>query len=146
MRLAATCVGVLGGAAVALTGCLAPPPPTTIELVNSTGLDVRPAFYTSGSATGADELFTDGNLVTDFTDRPFPELRGNESVTLTLECDEIRSVGVDGPVLFDALQGIVTRSEDRVFLRRETDFECGATLRFVYFTEGDAFRVRVEYP
>jgi len=137
---------VLGVASVVLSGCIPAPPPTTIELVNSTGLDVRPEFHTSGLATSADGLFTDGNLVTDFTDRPFPELRGSESVTLTLECDELQSLGVDGPVLFDALQGIVTRSDDRIFLRRETDFECGVTLRFVYFAEGDAFRVRVEYP
>ena len=59
---------------VPLPACLVPPPPTTITLVNETGLDVTPRLFVSASATSADDLFTDGNLVTDFTDRPFPEL------------------------------------------------------------------------
>jgi hypothetical protein len=133
-------------ALVPLPACLAPPPPTTIVLVNETGLDVTPRLFVSGSATSADDLFTDGNLVMDFTDRSFPELRRHESVTLTLECDEIQSLGVDAPILFDAARLIVTPSDDRVFLLWDERFECGATVQFVYFTEGDAFRVRVEYP
>jgi hypothetical protein len=134
------------GVLAPLPACLVPPPPTTITLVNETGLDVTPRLFVSGTATSADALFTDGNLVTDFTDRPFPELRRHETVTLTLECDEIQSLGVDAPILFDAARLIITQSGDRIFLLWDEDFECGATVQFVYFTEGDAFRVRVEYP
>jgi hypothetical protein len=137
----------LMAALAACAGCVVePPPPTAVELVNTTGLDVRPNLYASASASDAAGLFVGANLVTDFTDRPFPELRAGESVTLTRECEDIQSIGVEGPVLFDALQLIATPSADRIFLVRETDFQCGGTVRFVYFTEGDAFRVRVEFP
>ncbi len=132
-----------------LAGCFpAPPPPApiTIALVNLTALDVRPNLYVSNSATTGGELFVDANLVTDFTDRAFPELRPNENATVTRECDEVHSLGVDGPVLFDVARPGVTRSQDQIFLRRDADFTCGATIRFVFFTEGEAFRIRVEYP
>lgn len=131
------------------SGCIVetlPPAPVTVVLANSTSLDVRPAFYASASATDAAGLFVGANLVTTFTDRAFPELRGKETVTLTYGCEEVRSLGVSRPRMFDAVTFDVTRSGDELFLQRDTNFECGATVRFVYFTEGDAFRVRVESP
>ncbi|MFQ5805671.1 MAG: hypothetical protein ACE5I3_04390 [Phycisphaerae bacterium] len=149
MQTPARTISVLAPLLALVGGCIVeppPPPPTTVQLANSTAFDVRPNLYTSGSATGEAGLFVGANLRTDFTDRPFPELRRNETATLTLECDEIQSLGVDAPVLFDAVTLTVTTSGDRIFLLRDTNFACGATIRFVYFTEGDAFRVRVELP
>jgi len=125
-------------------GCIEPPPPTTIELANDTALDVRPNLYVSGSATDAAGLFVGANLITDFTDRPFPELRSRETAVLTLECDQIQSVGVRRSVVYDAATMTVTRWDDQIFLRQDTDFTCGATVRFVFFTDSDAFSVRVE--
>jgi len=138
-----------GAAAVVLglvSGCTVEPPPTTIELVNATDLDVRPNLYTSGSASDAAGLFVGSNLRQDFTARPFPELRGGESVSLTLGCEEVASLGVDAPVFFDAVSLTVEVSGERIWLRRGRDFECGATVRFVYFAEGEAFGVRAEFP
>jgi hypothetical protein len=145
MRHAAKYAWMLGPVLLLLGGCIvAAPPPTTVELVNSTSLDVRPNLYISGSATDIAGLFVGNNLVTDFTTRAFPELRGGESATLTLECDQIKSVGVDAPVLFDAVTLTPTRSADQIFLLQGTDFECGFGVRFVYFMDGDTFSVRVE--
>jgi hypothetical protein len=121
-----------------------PPEPVRVVLVNSTEYDVRPNLYTSGSATSATALFVSGNLRTDFTDRAFPELRAGETRTLTLECDDVQSVGSDAPVLFDAAQVIATASEDRAFVAKGADFDCGAVLTFTFFTEGDVFRVSGE--
>lgn len=148
MRMCARRVIVAALGLAVSGGCLLPPPPppTTVELVNNTTLDVKPEFYTSSSAADAEGLFVAAKRRTDFTDRPFPELRGGETVTLTFECDEIQSLGVDAPVLFDAVTLTVTTSADRIFLQPGTDFECGATVRLVYFTQGDAFRVRAEFP
>jgi hypothetical protein len=127
-------------------GCVITPPPTTVELVNTTSLDVRPHLYASDSADDAAGLFVGANVITDFTDRAIPELRAGETVTLTFDCDALRALGVDAPVLFDAVQLLVTRSNDRLLLRREVDFQCGDTVRFVYYREGEAFRVRAELP
>lgn len=130
-------------------GCIVetiPLGPITVELANQTALDVRPGFYTSDSATDAAGLFVDANLRTDFTDRAFPELRASETATLTLECADASSIGVNGAVLFDAVQLIPTDSEDQIFLLRNTDFQCGTTVRFVYYADGDGFHVRVETP
>jgi hypothetical protein len=136
-------------AAVLLGGCIVetvPSGPVTIELVNQTDLDVLPRLYTSGSATDAAGLFVGANLRTDFTDRAFPELRSDETASLTLECDQAASIGVREPEMFDAVQLIVTESDDQIFLLGGTDFQCGGTVRFVYYTDGDDFRVRVETP
>ena len=132
----------MGGCVVAT----APSGPITVELVNQTNLDVRPGLYTSSSATDAAGLFVGGTLRTDFTDRAFPELRSDETATLTLECDTVTSIGVKEPVMFDAVQLIVTDSDDQLFLLRGTDFQCEGTVRFIYYTDGDDFRVRVETP
>jgi len=129
---------------VALAGCPLLPGSVTVVLVNETNLDVRPNLHTSAEATSADELFQSQNLNTTFTDRPFPELRPSEAITLTFDCNQLQAVGVDRPVLFDAATLHVTVSPDRIARLRGTDFECGATIRFVFFRDGDDLRVRVE--
>jgi hypothetical protein len=131
------------------SGCIvaAPPPaPITVELSNSTMLDVRPRFFVSAAASTAGGLFVGGNLVTDFTQRAFPELRAGETVTLTFECDQALSLGVDEPTLFDASTLIVQESTDRIFQLRDTNYSCGGRIRFVYVVENDVFRVHVEFP
>ena len=142
LTAAAPLVALLGGCILETI----PTGPITVELVNETSLDVQPRLYISGSATDAAGLFVGANLRTDFTDRAFPELRRAETVSLTLECDDAASIGVRNPVMFDAVQLIVTNSEDQIFLLRDTDFQCGGTVRFVYCTQDGAFRVRVETP
>ena len=147
MKSANGCTALLVLVWLAIGGCVvAPPAPTTVELVNSTPLDVRPELYVSGSALDEAGLFVAENLVTSFTTRPFPELRGNETATLTFECEQIRSIGVEMPVMFDAALLIPTESNDRIFRLQGTDFECGVTLRFVYYTQGDTFHIRIETP
>lgn len=139
--------GVLAG--LLSIGCVAeltPPEPVTIVLANQTGYDVRPALYVSDSAADRATLFTGANLVTTFTDRVFPELRPGEIITLTYECEQLGSLGVSRPRMFDAIELDVTRSDDEIFLLRETDFDCGSTVRFVYFTQAGGFHVRVEHP
>jgi len=137
---------LLSSAAILIVGCPAPVPPApiTIELVNQTGLDVRPNYYRSENAGTAADLFVDGNLRTDFTDRAFPELRPNETITLSVECDQLASVGARRPVLFDSVTLTVIRSEDAVLRVRADGIACGDTVRLVFFRDGEAFRVRVE--
>jgi hypothetical protein len=139
---------IAGLAGIALcAGCIpAPAPqPVTVELINQTGLDVTPNLYVSGDAGDSAALFgDDANRVTDFTDRPFPELRSGEIVSLEFPCKEAASIGVRNAVLFDAVTLTVTNSTDEIFLPRDGDYDCGATIRFYYFREGAAFRVRFE--
>jgi hypothetical protein len=132
-----------------LSACVPPAPapgPTTVELVNTTSLFVSPNLYVSGAATDAEELFVGANLVTVYPNRHYPELYSSETVTLTFEHEQIQSLGVKTPALFDALVLDVTRSTDQIFLLRGTDFEDATTVRFVYFMDGDTFSVRVETP
>lgn len=128
-------------------GCIVETPPaiTTVELVNATSGDVTPNLYVSATADSADALFgTSANLRTDFTDRPFPELRPNETKSIEVSCDELRTLGVSRPVLFDAASVAVTNSADVIFLISDGDFVCGKTVRFTHYREGDAFRVRYD--
>jgi hypothetical protein len=138
--------GALCVVVMSIAGCPAPgpPAPVTIELVNQTGFDVRPSYYRSASAGTAADLFIDANLRTDFTDRAFPELRPNETIALSVECDQIASLGAQRPAMFDSTTLTVIRSENEVLRVRGDGIACGGTVRLVYYTEGTAFRVRVE--
>jgi len=105
----------------------------------------RRTLYVSATADSAEPLFsTSANLRTDFTDRPFPELRPNETKSIDVSCDQLRTLGVSRPILFDAGSVAVTNSDDVIFLISDGDFECGKIVRFTYFREGDAFRVRYD--
>lgn len=141
---ATVCVFVTIAALIGGCPATTPSDPITVKLVNQTTLDVRPAFYASASATDEAGLFVGANVVTNFTNRTFPELRGGETISLTYDCDELLAIGSDRPTLFDATQLTVARSDDRVFAFQGTDFACGATVRVVYSTEGAAFHVQVE--
>ena len=132
---------------IPVPGCIpeAPPAITTIELVNSSSGDVTPNLFISASADTSDALFsTTANLRTDFTDRPFPELRPNETKSIEVSCDQLRTLGVSRPILFDAGSVSVTTSDEVIFLISDVDLECGKTVRFTYYREGDAFRVRYD--
>ena len=73
-------------------------------------------------------------------------MRAGESASVSLACDEVTSFGVNRPESFDAINVTVTVSDDQIFLLRDTQYTCGTTVRFVYFTEGEALRARAEFP
>lgn len=135
----------VGSFQVPLAGCTASLEPLKIELINQTGLDVTPNLYSAADAPDAAGLFGDsGNRITNFNDRPFPELRGNEIASIELGCESAGVVGVSKPTLFDPATLTVTPSSDEIFLVRTTDYDCGRHLRFYFYREGSALRVRVE--
>lgn len=128
-----------------IVGCTTTREPLTIELINQTGLDVTPNLFAATDAADAAALFGDGgNRVSNFNDRPFPELRGNEIASIELGCESAGVVGVSKPTLFDPATLTVTPSTDEIFLVRTTDYDCGGHLRFYFYREGAALRVRVE--
>jgi hypothetical protein len=133
---------------ITASGCVVvpepPPEPVRVEFVNETGLDLTPNFYYSDTAADAAGLFVVAHLNTSFIEREFKELRPRETEFTVLECDQVRSLGVRRPRLFAAGTLEVVDSEDEIFLLRETDFECGATIRFIYYVENGVFRVRLE--
>lgn len=140
---AVSAVGLLLGLALAAPGCIVPPSPVRIELVNTTALDVRPNLYTSSGATSSGELFLPENLRTDWTTRVFPELRAGETATLELACADATAVGVTGSVMFDALRVNAVTSADVHFLQRDVDFACGQTVRFTFVNDAGALRVQL---
>lgn len=139
-------IGTLLAVCVMAGACVmpepAPPAPVEVQLFNPTQLDVRPNLHVSPS--GAGDLFDPANRVAEFTDRPFQELRPGEALTLTFDCESIAAVGVDQPVLFNAATLSSTTSADRVMAARDGQYACGDRVRFVFFTDGGEFRVRVE--
>lgn len=142
-RRAASAVSLLVGLALAPAGCVFPPAPVRIELVNTTALDVRPNLYASGGATSSGELFRSENLRTDWTTRVFPELRAGETATLELTCADATAVGVTGSVMFDALRVDAVTSADVHFLQRDAEFACGQTIRFTFVNDAGALRVQL---
>lgn len=127
------------------SGCVVTvPSPVRIELVNETSLDVTPKLFVSSSASTEDDLFVDGNAVTDFTDRSIPELRGGETKAIARECDVVRAVGVRGAIRFDGATLTLATAADEIFLLFDRDFGCGGTIRLVYYNDGSDFRVRFE--
>lgn len=150
VRATLRCVALAGGVNVVclMSGAscvvgLSPPPPVTVELYNSTGLNVQPRLHASPTAAEPTELFVADHLVA-FTTRRFQELLPGETIALELACRDVASLGVTGAVLFDPVNVTTTVSADRPFLLRDDAFACGSRVRFVYFTENDVFHVRVE--
>lgn len=135
-----------------LGGCVAilepppppPPPETTVELVNESRYGVDPNFFVSSAATDEGGLFVSANRVTSFSTRAIPTLAADSRARLTFECDEIRSMGVRRPVFSDAINFTGGTSDDVIVLLRDDEFVCGDAIRFVYFVEDGAFRVRAE--
>jgi hypothetical protein len=132
-----------------LVGCVppepaGPPPPLRIEFVNGTALDLTPNFYYSDSAADAPSLFVVAHLNTSFIQRPFAEIPSRGTAHTVLACERVRSLGVSRPRVFNAAVLEVTDSGEEIFLLREADYDCGATLRFVYYLEGETLRVRLE--
>lgn len=153
LRLAGLATFALGSGlllAWAVGGCVRPgepalpPPPVRVEFINETGLDLTPNFYYSDTAGDAAALFVVGYLNTSFIERAFPEIPPRASAFTVLECSAVRSLGVRRPRLFNPLTLEVTDSADEVFLLRDVTLECGATVRFAYFLDGPALRVRLE--
>jgi len=141
---------VIGASALlSYGGCVVvddPAPPVSIELANTTSYIIDANFFISMTATDEAGLFVQENIYTDFSTRASRTLGPNETATFELPCDRVQSMGVRAP-LFAAQIGFGGgRSDDVIFLLRDADFTCGATIRFVFFTEAEAFRVRVEYP
>lgn len=133
-------IGLLVGACVFVNPI--PTGPITVVLVNQTRLDVEPNLFISATATQAADLFQDGNLVEDFTDRAFPELRPEETITLSYPCKELASIGVDGPAMIDALAIERTESNDSAFYVTGDALPCESTIRFTYYVEDGEFHVR----
>lgn len=132
-----------------LVGCVplepaGPPPPVRIEFVNETALDLTPNFYYSDSAADAPSLFVVAHLNTSFIQRQFAEIPSRGTAHTVLACERVRSLGVSRPRVFNAAVLEVTDSTDEIFLLRNADYDCGATLRFVYYLEDEALRVRLE--
>ncbi len=128
-----------------LVGCVVNnPDPVTVELVNETTGDVTPSLHLSAAATDATGLFDAANLVTDFTDRGFPELRPGETARFDVACEDVSALGVRTPIFFDPVTLLVLDSADEIVTNRDTEFGCGSVVRFVYFRDGDAFRARLE--
>lgn len=146
-RMAASGVWVLTLAALG-GGCVVqpppPPPPTTITVVNETQQFLMPQVFTSSDAATAAALYVPTNWRGGFSTRPTGFVGAGESVSVTVECDELASLGVDQPVYFDGVLLVRSTSADQVFLLRDADFACGATIRLIYFSEGGVFRVRTE--
>ncbi|MCA9242554.1 MAG: hypothetical protein KDA32_01265 [Phycisphaerales bacterium] len=148
MRRAWLWAGALGvGAISALGGCVVTPPaPVTVVLANRTGTDLTPKFFSSASATTTASLFVYNNRLVDFNNRAFDEMRAGEVITLNFDCEELRSMGVQRPFIFDPISLTIGRLEDEVFLLRDNGFQCGDLVRFVYDTdENGALTLDVEF-
>lgn len=128
------------------SGCpvLEPTGPITVKLINDTTLDVEPKFFVSATENKPWTLFTAANRVDDFTNRPFPELRANETATLTYECSDVASMGVNAAAMVNDLTLERAVTEDRVFLLVPDDVRCESTVRITYYVQGGVFHVRYE--
>jgi hypothetical protein len=135
----------LAGLPFSLIGCETPPEPVTVELVNQTSLNVVPNLFVSAGAADAASLFSDSaNLYADFVDRPIRELRPAEVVSLTFDCEAAASLGSHFPQSFDPVNLALNTSTDAPFLLNGSEFGCGQIVRFYFFIDGTAFRVRAE--
>jgi len=132
-----------------LAACPLPPGPeptgpVSFELVNDTDLFVDANFFRSSSAGSAAELFVQPNIYTGYSSKPIPTLDPRQTVSFSLECEEVAALGVRRPVATSLVTFTGTESADEILLLRGSDYACEDHIRFVYYFDGAAFRVRVE--
>lgn len=140
---------VLLAAAVSSGGCIVTvepdptptPTPVTIELVNETGFVIDANFFANASATDASGLFIAGNIFTGYSDKAIPTMGAGQTVSFELACDAVRSLGVRRPVFVNTLEFTGGESADEVFLLLDAHYQCGDTIRFIYFRDGETFHV-----
>lgn len=135
------CAGMLA------SGCVPPaepPGPVTVRLVNTSGFVVDANVYLSSASVSTAELFAKANLYTAWKgERLFPILEPKESVSFSIECDQIARIGVSEPVFTSVVTGLGTRSEDQIALQRPSTFDCEQTVTFTYSANAAEARYEV---
>ncbi len=100
----------------------------TVVIENNTSYLATPEIRTSNSKNIFEEIFNEGELVTNFGIDG--TVLANQTVTFTLVCDgDLELIGVAGAEFRDGAGFDVGDADVNVRLRRDTDFDCGDTVR-----------------
>lgn len=133
----------------ALGGCIiqtADPEPQfiTVELVNTSGFVLDANFFRSGVALVPGDLFRPENIYTGYSSAPIPSLNPGQSVSFSLPCESVASLGVRRPVFTSPLTLTGGEAPEELFLRKAVGFQCDQTVRFVYTADAGEFHVAVQ--
>jgi hypothetical protein len=110
---------------------------------NNTSSKAVPDIRTSDSDNFFEDLFTTGTEVTDFGDDG--AVAANRTVTFYIACDDsLERIAIGEVDFFDRQNDRVGGDNPSTSLRRDSDFDCGDTIRITLTGSSDDFSVDVE--
>jgi hypothetical protein len=118
-------------------GCLAPPPQTTVNLVNKTNhrVDVQ-LFYHEN------QYLTEGLIESDGVEMVVPVLAGN-TYTFSRNCEDLQAIFIKDADL-RVVGAIGPEASTRVY-REPGDFGCGDTLTFTFTQNALATSLEISF-
>jgi hypothetical protein len=129
--LAASCEGI-NGLPPLLGGSV------RVIIENNTSFEALPDIHTSDSHNFLEDIFTQGDDVTDFGDNG--AVSANRTVTFYITCDDDLETIAVGEIEFrDDHDDKVGTTNARASFRRDSDFDCGDTIHITLSGHTDDF-------
>lgn len=94
---------------------------------NQTSYKAQPDIRTSDSSNLFEDIFAEGDEVTNFGNHGV--VPANQTVTVYLSCDDLEHIAIGDVDFLDGDDDRVGTEDANASLRRDTDFDCGDTIR-----------------
>ncbi|HVP13627.1 MAG TPA: hypothetical protein VMV94_20805 [Phycisphaerae bacterium] len=109
-----------------------------VIIENNTAFEALPDINTSDSTNFFDDIFTEGDNVTDFGDHG--AVPANTTVTFYITCDDsLQHIAIGDVDFRDNHDDQVGSTNANASLRRDSDFDCGDTIRITLSGHEDDF-------
>ena len=109
-----------------------------VRVVNTTNVTLDPEIYISDEPVSVADLFRAGNKYTAFGVGTTGILADFDSDTFTLDCSEVRVIGVKGGSFGDDLSN-PDGTGDQVVLTQDLNIFCDGSVTFTYSRSGSDF-------
>jgi hypothetical protein len=110
----------------------------TVRVVNTTNVTLDPEIYVSAEPVSVADLFRARNKYTAYGVGTTGILADFDSDTFTLDCSEVRVIGVRGGAFGDDLNN-PDGTGDQVVLTQDLNIFCGGSVTFTYSRSGGEF-------
>lgn len=101
---------------------------TRLIITNETDFAASPEIRTSASRNILEDSFAAGSVLSGIGDNGL--LAPGQTDSITLDCEELEMIAIDGATFEDPTFGFpLGDTSDARTLRRDTDFDCGDTIR-----------------
>ena len=114
-----------------------------VIIENNTAFKAVPDIRTSDSSSFFEDLFTEGTEVTDFGDNG--KVAANRTITFYIACDDsLEHIAIGDIDFLNSHGDRIGGADPAASLRRDSDFDCGDTIRITLTGGSDDFSADVD--